>query len=91
MRYMILISALLLSGCFKTIEYRYVDVPVWTQPKVNVPTKPLLICDGQGTDGEVVRKIETDMINLQSYATQLENVVTTLLKNPSEVNATTHK
>lgn len=65
---------LLLVGCTPDP----IKVEVWTPPKITVPEKPKLISDGKGTQGEISRKLSSDLIQMRNYCSQLENIVNTL-------------
>ncbi len=65
---------LLQYGCMPTT----VKEPVWTPPKVDIPARPILSSDGTGSDGQQVRKVEDDMIQMREYAFKLENIINSL-------------
>jgi len=69
MKTLILLFLLSLGGC-KSIEYVY--VPVYTPIEIQMPVRPVLSSVG-GTSYDVIGKnIENDLIDLKSYAMQLE-------------------
>lgn len=52
-----------------------VDVPVWTPPTITMPKRPVLTSTNIGTDGDIARKIEDDLIIITEYAKELENLL----------------
>lgn len=85
---MILVAALL-SGCslFQTKE----NVPVWTPPKFDMPKRPVLTCDGTGTDGEVARKLSVDLYNMTLYSQELEKLLKTIKSQAVTQNTSNNK
>ena len=60
---------LFLTGCCQKV----VKVPVWTPPILEKVTRPTLLSDGIGTDGEIARKLSKDLNNITIYVEKLEN------------------
>ncbi len=74
-----LLCALLLlgiTGCGSPLEK--VNIAVWKKPEFTLPTRPVLISNGAGTDGEIVRKSGIDMLNMIKYSRQLETLLFTI-------------
>ena len=73
MRYIIIVSFMLLSGCI-----RYVDVPVWVCPEPTIPQKEVLkskgIVDTSSTD-QILRSLVYDVVYLDSYSKQLISIL----------------
>ena len=67
----------MLEGCSHIVR-----VPVWTPPNVTMPEKPLLVSDGNGTDGEVARKLSVDLLKMNEYTTTLENTLKAIISTP---------
>lgn len=67
----IVLSAVILSGCC----WNTVKVPVWTPPNFEMPSRPTLQSDGNGTDGEIARKLSNDLTNMEEYTFKLENIL----------------
>ena len=81
----IILSALIIlsltgCGCFKTPEDKIVYVEVFTSPKFDMPTRPVLVSKG-GSSIDVAKNAEKDLLDLQGYATQLEKVLATIKKS----------
>ncbi len=74
------IVILFLSGCASqpVIVTKTVDIPVWISPTITMPDRPKLISDGIGSDGEIAKKLEVDLVNMSNYDTQLENLLLTI-------------
>jgi len=79
MKAYILILLLLLSGCATTCEDKIVKIEVYTPPKVNMPHRPVLVSKG-GTVDDITRSAEQDLIDLEVYATELENIISKVFK-----------
>lgn len=74
MKYSILIIPFLLVGCAG--KPTYVNVPVWTPPKFEQPVRPALKDPAEGqTDGEIVRIVEKNNLDLLKYIKELEKIV----------------
>jgi hypothetical protein len=76
----ILISVLFLSACCTTQPP--VEIPVFTPPTVTMPTRPILRSNGEG---DVTKNIELDLVDIESYAVQLENIINSII-NPKATN-----
>ena len=79
MRYILIaLMALSLSGCLTTCtKIEYVNVPVWTPPVIKPVTRPVLKSNTATEDLDLSSKtIQTDMNDLSTYATQLEQIIT---------------
>lgn len=62
----------------------YVDKEVFVAPKFVMPERPKAR-SYDGTDGEVVRNTELDLLDVSTYAEQLENVLKQI-KNDKPIN-----
>lgn len=79
MRYLIITFALVLGGCSWPTksdpcipEYKI----IWKAPEFTMPDRPILRSETQSTnDGDAVRNVELDFIDITDYATQLENIL----------------
>lgn len=78
----IMLSLLALSltgcGCFKTPETIYVKVPVYTPPSVDMPKRPVLVSKGGDADA-ITKNAEKDLLDLKTYAIQLEKIISDVL------------
>lgn len=80
------ISILLLVGCSSSVKIVRVPVPVMP-PRTEIPAKPFLqtsAMDETTEDSTFVRALESDFINLRSYAEQLENLLKAYIKGLDE-------
>jgi hypothetical protein len=75
----ILMAVLTLIGCTTTRE---VLIPVWTPPKFDEPVKPILISDGNGSDGVISRNLSLDLLNMSEYSLKLETIVKAIKQQP---------
>lgn len=81
-----IITALLLlsmTGCMNQCTPK----PCPTVPHFEMPTRPVLVSDGQGDFDMVSKNVETDLIDIKTYASQLENILKTL-KMSESINKT---
>lgn len=67
-----------LVGCATIEPPPKAEIPVYEKPKFEMPIRPVMRSDGNKTDGETVRELHKDVIDLKDYALQLENILTTL-------------
>jgi len=74
-----LILLMLLTGCATSCEPKIVYVPVWTPPVIEMPVRPVLISKG-GTADEIARNAELDLLDLSTYAAQLEKIISKVFK-----------
>lgn len=65
----------MVSACATNQPPKTVYVEVWTSPEITKPERPILVSDGQGTDGEVARKLSIDLMNMEEYMLKLENIL----------------
>jgi hypothetical protein len=72
---LLLLSLFLLVGC----DPKIVKVPVWTPPKVELPTKPVLTSDGKGTQGQIARKLTLDLSSMTEYSLKQDKIINALL------------
>jgi len=70
-------------GCFKTPETKYVYVEVFTPPNVEMPKRPVLVSTGGDID-TVTKNAEKDLLDLKTYAIQLEKLISDLLKSKKQ-------
>lgn len=87
MKYIIIFSLIFLGGC-KCDEP---PVPSWSTPKFVTPKRPVLKSDGVGTAGEIARKSGEDVILLEEYAIQLENLLEKIQETPINQNHNNNK
>lgn len=62
----------LLVGCATVEPPPCADVPVFEKPKIEMPVRPIMRSTGDKSDGETVRDLHQDVIDLKDYALQLE-------------------
>jgi hypothetical protein len=74
------IFCIFLSGC--ACDVKIVKEPVWTPPKITLPARPILSSDSNGSNGILARKLESDLIDITSYAKQLENIIKDIQNQP---------
>lgn len=80
-KYFILILALLVSGCtwpVKECEPKIEYKTVWKTPEFTIPDRPVMRSEfyfQNDTAGDIVRKIELDLMDLTDYTLQLENIL----------------
>ena len=74
MRHLIgLFLVIILSACATT--HQVVNMPVYTPPKFDMPIRPTLRSNGLGEVGLITKNIELDLLDLKTYALQLENIL----------------
>lgn len=66
--------ALSLTACACEPVY----LPVYTVPDFEMPVRPQLRSTQAGTMDSMSKNVELDLIDLSTYATQLENIVKTI-------------
>lgn len=87
MRYILISIAtiVMLSGCgLCTTKERIVTVEkeVFVTPKFDMPPRPeIRKYNGQVSDALVIRNIEFDLLDISTYATQLENILKKIKSN----------
>ena len=52
-----------------------VNMPVYTPPKFDMPIRPVLRSNGTGEVGGMTKNVELDLLDLKTYALQLENIL----------------
>jgi len=64
-----------------------VYLPVYTVPEFDIPARPQLRSTETGTMDEMSKNVELDLIDVTTYAIQLENIIKTIksYKPASEV------
>lgn len=76
----VLVLLLMLSGCVSSCTPKIIYVSVYTPPKVTLPERPVLVSNGVGDVNTITKNAEKDLIDLKSYATQLENIISKIFK-----------
>jgi hypothetical protein len=74
----------MLSGCGIFGQTKIIEVPVYTPPKFEMPKRPSLVAD-ESDFNKSGKAIETNLINLEKYALQLESLLNELA-TPKTIN-----
>lgn len=75
MKALILVLCLTLTGCCSWCPHKIVYVKTYNQIDIKMPPRPVLISNGGATFNEIGKNAETDLIDLKSYAIQLEGLL----------------
>ena len=84
MRHLILVLLLVLVGCSNAPTHT--DIPVFTAPTIIMPVRPILRSDGNGEIGILTKNIELDLVDLKTYAIELENFLNELTSTNKQIN-----
>jgi len=71
----ILITCFILSGCCSWCPDKTVYVKTYEQIDIKMPPRPTLVSDGGTTFNIIGKNAEKDLIDLKSYALQLEGLL----------------
>jgi len=80
MKYVLYIILIISLSACSFFEPKTIILEVYTPPKVEMPQRPVLVSDSGGDTNDITKNAEKDLLDLSSYATQLENVILKLLK-----------
>lgn len=90
----ILVSALMLTGCFgdKLVKPNCGETAVYKKYNITMPPRPALQTSelpGNATAGQTARAYENDLVNMVEYALQLENILDPIVKGEETTELTT--